>query len=78
MATRPTVAKKALQKLKRSAAKKGRRGGKRAKPQGPCPPTKAVAAPVVTLKAVFEQLGEAHGLLKKAGSCPCWQISWRR
>jgi DNA-binding protein HU-beta len=29
------------------------------------PKPKAVAAPVVTLKAVFEQLGEAHELPKK-------------
>ena len=30
-------------------------------------PAKAVAAPVVTLKAVFEQLAETHGLPKKQG-----------
>jgi hypothetical protein len=35
------------------------------KPTTPAPKAKAVTAPVVTLKAVFEQLGEAHGLPKK-------------
>ena len=34
-------------------------------PHRPAPKAKPVAAPVVTLKAVFEQLGEAHGLPKK-------------
>jgi hypothetical protein len=41
-----------------------RRDGKR-EVRAPCPQAKAVAAPVVTLKAGFEQLGEAHGLPKK-------------
>ena len=35
------------------------------KPTTPAPKATAAAVPVVTLKAVFEQLGEAHGLPKK-------------
>jgi DNA-binding protein HU-beta len=34
-------------------------------PVAPAPKAKAVAAPVATLKAVFEQLGETHALPKK-------------
>ncbi len=36
-----------------------------AKSAASAPKTKAVAAPVITLKAVFEQLGERHALPKK-------------
>ena len=54
MATRPAAIKKAPAK---TAA---------ATPSVPMPPKrKAAAAPVVTLKAVFEQLGETHDLPKK-------------
>jgi DNA-binding protein HU-beta len=63
MATRPTAAKKAP--VENSAAKKPAVAVATAKPAIPTPKAKAVAAPVVTLKAVFEQLGEAHGLPKK-------------
>jgi DNA-binding protein HU-beta len=62
MATRPTAAKKAP--AKKSVAKKPVATAS-AKPAPPAPGAKSVAAPVVTLKAVFEQLGEAHGLPKK-------------
>jgi DNA-binding protein HU-beta len=61
MATRPTAAKKAP--AKKSAAKKPAVAAVSAKPARAAP--KAVAAPLVTLKAVFEQLGETHGLPKK-------------
>ena len=37
----------------------------KSKSAAPTPKAKAVAAPVVTVKAVFEQLGEAHALPKK-------------
>jgi DNA-binding protein HU-beta len=63
MATRPTAAKKAP--AQKSAAKKPAVATASAKPAPPAPKAKAVAAPVVTLKTVFEQLGEAHGLPKK-------------
>jgi DNA-binding protein HU-beta len=63
MATRPAVAKKAPGK--KSAAKKSAAPAASAKPKMPASKPKAIAAPVVTLKAVFEQLGEAHGLPKK-------------
>jgi DNA-binding protein HU-beta len=63
MATRPAAAKKAP--AKKSAAKKSAPPAATAKSKTPAPKAKAVAAPVVTLKAVFEQLGEAHGLPKK-------------
>jgi DNA-binding protein HU-beta len=67
MATRPTAANKAP--VKKSAAKKPAIATATAKPATPAPKAKAVAAPVVTLKAVFEQLGEAHGLPKKQAHC---------
>ena len=54
MATRPAPAKKAP--VKKAATKK---------PAVAAPKLKAVAAPVVTLKAVFEKLGETHDLPKK-------------
>ena len=58
MATRAAAAKKA-------AAKKSATPAASAKSKAPVPKAKAIAAPVVTLKAVFEQLGETHGLPKK-------------
>jgi DNA-binding protein HU-beta len=42
-----------------------RRRQRRKKPAVAAPKRKAVAAPVVTLKVVFEQLGKAHELPKK-------------
>jgi DNA-binding protein HU-beta len=63
MATSPNVAKKAP--AKKSSAKKAAAATATRKPTPSAPKAKAVAAPVVTLKAVFEQLGEAHGLPKK-------------
>jgi DNA-binding protein HU-beta len=54
MASRPAPAKKAP--VKKPAAKG---------PALAAPKSKAVAAPVVTLKTVFEQLGETHALPKK-------------
>lgn len=57
MATRPAPAKKTPAK-KAAAARK-------AKTAAPAPKSEAIAAPVVTLKAVFEQLGETHDLPKK-------------
>jgi DNA-binding protein HU-beta len=56
MATRPALAKKAP--AKKSAAQKPAAATLKSKPA-------AAAAPVVTLKAVFEQLGETHALPKK-------------
>ena len=63
MATRPTAAKSAP--VKKPAAKKPAVATASTKPPPPAPKAKAVAASVVTLKAVFEQLGDAHGLPKK-------------
>src|SRR5947209_13025001 len=59
MATRPAAAKKAP--AKKVAAKRSAAAAVQSK--APAPKAKA-AAPVVTLKAVFEQLGEAHELPK--------------
>jgi DNA-binding protein HU-beta len=59
MATRPAPAKKAPAKT--SAVKKSPTAAAKSAASAP----KAKAAPVVTLKAVFEQLGEAHALPKK-------------
>jgi DNA-binding protein HU-beta len=59
MATRPAPAKKAP--LKKAPAKKT--GVKQ--PVLAAPKPKAIAVPVITLKVVFEQLGEAHDLPKK-------------
>jgi len=59
MATRPVPAKKTPANkapVKKAAAKK---------PSLEALEPKAVAAPVVTLRTVFEQLGEAHDLPKK-------------
>ena len=58
MATRPAPAKK-------TPAKKAAARGAQSEDSGPCPQSEAIAAPVVTLKAVFEQLGETHDLPKK-------------
>lgn len=63
MATRPAADKKAS--AKKSAVKKPAVTTASAKPASPALRAKATAAPVVTLKAMFEQLGEAHGLPKK-------------
>ncbi len=63
MASRPTAVKKAP--AKKPAAQKPAVATSRGKPTPPAPKAKAVAAPVVTLKAVFERLGDAHGLAKK-------------
>ena len=63
MATRPAPAKKAP--AKKAAAKPSAPAARKAKPATPAPKTKATAAPVITLKSVFEQLGEAHALPKK-------------
>jgi DNA-binding protein HU-beta len=61
MATRPTPTEKAPAKT--SGVKKPSTTA--AKSAASAPKVKAVATPVVTLKAVFEQLGEAHALPKK-------------
>ena len=63
MATRPAAAKKPS--AKKSVAKKAAAVTASAKAKAPAPQAKAAPAPVVTLKTVFEQLGEAHGLPKK-------------
>jgi DNA-binding protein HU-beta len=54
MATRPVLAKKAP--AKKAAAKKS---------ASAIPKPEAAVVPVVTLKSVFEQLGETHNLTKK-------------
>ena len=61
MATRPAPAKKAPAKT--AAAKPLAAAARQSKPASPA--AKAAAAPVVTLKTVFERLGEAHALPKK-------------
>jgi DNA-binding protein HU-beta len=61
MASRPAPAKKAP--AKKAAAKPP--AAAKSKPAAPAPKAKAVAAPVVTLKVIFEQLGETHALPKK-------------
>jgi DNA-binding protein HU-beta len=58
MVTHPAAAKKAPAKKSAVATANPKRAIA-------APRARAVAAPVVTLKAVFEQLGEAHGLPKK-------------
>jgi DNA-binding protein HU-beta len=63
MAARPVPAEKAP--AKKAAAKSPVAATAKSKPVAPAPKAKAVAAPVVTLKAVFEQLGETHALPKK-------------
>jgi DNA-binding protein HU-beta len=63
MATRPAPAKKAP--AKKTAAQTPATAARQAKTAAPAPKAKAVAAPVITLKAVFEQLGEIHDLPKK-------------
>ena len=59
MATRPAPAKKTPPK--KAAAKLPARVAAKA----PAPKAKAVSAPVITLKVVFEQLAEIHALPKK-------------
>jgi DNA-binding protein HU-beta len=59
MATRPAPAKKTP--AKKTAAKTAATAARKAKTAAPAPKAKAV----VTLKAVFEQLGETHDLPKK-------------
>jgi DNA-binding protein HU-beta len=61
MASRPAPAKKAP--AKKAAGKPP--AAAKSKPAAPAPKAKAVAAPVVTLKVIFEQLGETHALPKK-------------
>jgi len=61
MASRPAPAKKAP--AKKVAAKHPARAA--AKKPAAAPAPKAVTAPIVTLKAVFEQLAETHALPKK-------------
>jgi DNA-binding protein HU-beta len=63
MANRPAPAKKAP--AKKAAAKQPASAARKSKPVAPAPKAKAVAAPVVTLKAIFEQLGETHAFPKK-------------
>jgi DNA-binding protein HU-beta len=63
MASRPAPAKKAP--AKKVAAKPPARAAAKKPAAIPAPKAKAVTAPVVTLKAVFEQLAEAHTLPKK-------------
>jgi DNA-binding protein HU-beta len=63
MATRPVPAKKAS--AQKPAAKKPATAARKSKSAVPAPGAKAVAAPVITLKAVFEHLGETHALPKK-------------
>ncbi len=63
MATRPAPAKKAPAKT--AAAKKSATPPPKLKPAATAPKATAAAAPVITLKAVFEQLEEAHALPKK-------------
>jgi DNA-binding protein HU-beta len=65
MATRPAPSKKAAPAKKAAAKKSAAPASKTPAPKAPAPKAKTAAAPVVTLKAVFEQLGEAHALPKK-------------
>ena len=68
MATRPAASKKAPVKkatAKQPTAKQPTPAAAKSKPMAPAAKPKAAAVPVVTLKAVFEQLGEAHALPKK-------------
>jgi DNA-binding protein HU-beta len=59
-----TIASRTHGHLSYSCSEKGRRYSKAASPR-PLPRGEGRRAPVVTLKAVFGQLGEAHGLPKK-------------
>jgi DNA-binding protein HU-beta len=77
MATRPAPAKKApakkaaankpaaTQSKPVTPAPKAKAAAARSKPAAIAQSTKAVAVPVVTLKAIFERLGEAYALPKK-------------
>jgi DNA-binding protein HU-beta len=63
MATRPAPSKKSAP-ARKAAAKMPAPAARKAK-SAVAPATKSAAAPVVTLKSVFEQLGETHELPKK-------------
>ncbi len=63
MVTRPAPAKKAP--ARKAAAKPLAAAARKSKPAIPASKAKAPTAPAVTLKTVFEQLGEAHALPKK-------------
>ena len=63
MANRPAPVKKAP--AKKVAAKSPAPVAPKKAGATPAPKAKAVAAPVVTLKAVFEQLAETHALPRK-------------
>jgi DNA-binding protein HU-beta len=63
MANRPAPAKKAP--AKKAAAKSSAPAAAKKAAAIPAAKAKTVAAPVVTLKAVFEQLAETHALPKK-------------
>src|SRR6195952_1388774 len=63
MASRPAPAKKAP--AKKAAAKSPAPATAKKAAAPPAPKAKVVTAPVVTLKAVFEQLAETHALPKK-------------
>ena len=63
MATRRAASNKAP--ARKAIAKPPAPAAAKSKSMAPAAKAKAAAAPVVTLKAVFEQLGEAHALPKK-------------
>jgi DNA-binding protein HU-beta len=63
MASRPAPAKKAL--ARKAAAESPTSVAPKKAAATPARKAKAVTAPVVTLKAVFEQLAETHALPKK-------------
>jgi DNA-binding protein HU-beta len=63
MASRPAPVKKAP--AKKAAVKPPAATAGKSKPAAPAPKAKAVAAPVITLKVIFEQLAETHTLPKK-------------
>jgi DNA-binding protein HU-beta len=63
MATRLAPAKEAP--AKKAAATPSASAAHKLKSAAPAPKAKTVAAPVVTLKTVFEQLGVSHDLPKK-------------
>jgi DNA-binding protein HU-beta len=63
MASRPAPAKKAL--ARKAAAESPTSVAPKKPAATPARKAKAVTAPVVTLKAVFEQLAETHALPKK-------------
>ena len=75
MATRPAPAKKTP--AKKAAAKTPAAAARKAKTAAPAPKSEAIAAPVVTLKAVFEQLGETQ-TYRRNRPTPCSRTSWPR